>query len=803
MSFPVVDAILQCPPEGASGKIGICTNTLAPGMVLNEVPFDLRKDLAVLGSLVVNRDGTERMIINALAHPTLEYIILFGEETLSFRPSTNLLLALMHGYDQSRSGNFIPGGKGIGYQYPSISIKLLDHFRERFKVIPFFLGGSDEVMQEYLQWIKPRLPESIFSHVQKIHEKKKFYYDSLQELVKLIAAVPKSSHALIELDPKDFAHLQPPITIITGENKLFSAPFLVTKKNSQIHVQLESEKELFSVAGEDSFLLAYTIATHLHQTNSSISHLEQLLLGSEISRIEMEIKNNIIQPSVVNSTLKKSNPVEIPLAARTVLKADKRFYYKIGLKSNYICVQSLAHDTCETVFEWRGANLTPLLEKIAQENRFESYEQEMLHRMDVGIEMGRAAIALQTNHQFLQDFHLLFTPNLTQFPLLIVEGDSFLGNHQKIITKLYTQGVNMVHADAHKGTMRSAAVLSVFRRSGESLANFPSLYASGDQPIQEVRSLYCAELSSPENKGAYTYGNRTRSFFGRDQLVDAIAFLKKNPNQPCVIQRFDYLTDMTLTQTPITDAAGNVVRTRTEATHDPCLTHDIYFIQNGKLHSFHIARAHNIVNAYAENIFGLHDAYDTLIATGLGLELGDLFMLSNRANILLLTEEQKAKRLMAEPTKPVGDLDSAAGPFAIRDEFPSNGLGYAIIPLEFHQEKPNHPCLASLENYDNVNLIQKSVHYLKTKGTTHNNPILGTFHPQNPILDEAHRLVFFQCNEQGGSLHASAVFLDGNPHFFKKDLELCHYIATQHANELQLPLGDLFYFALPCANEPK
>ena len=84
MGFPVIDAFLLCPEEGKSGKVAVCTNMLAPGMVSNEIPFELRSDVAVMGSLVVNRDGAERMIINALAHPSLEYVILFGQETLSF-----------------------------------------------------------------------------------------------------------------------------------------------------------------------------------------------------------------------------------------------------------------------------------------------------------------------------------------------------------------------------------------------------------------------------------------------------------------------------------------------------------------------------------------------------------------------------------------------------------------------------------------------------------------------------------------------------------------------------------------------
>jgi len=34
MPFPIIEAFLLQPEEGKKGKIAICTNTLAPGMVI-------------------------------------------------------------------------------------------------------------------------------------------------------------------------------------------------------------------------------------------------------------------------------------------------------------------------------------------------------------------------------------------------------------------------------------------------------------------------------------------------------------------------------------------------------------------------------------------------------------------------------------------------------------------------------------------------------------------------------------------------------------------------------------------------
>jgi len=46
--------------------------------------------------------GTERMIINSLVHPTLKYIIFVSEESFTFVPGTNLLQAILKGFDKNK-----------------------------------------------------------------------------------------------------------------------------------------------------------------------------------------------------------------------------------------------------------------------------------------------------------------------------------------------------------------------------------------------------------------------------------------------------------------------------------------------------------------------------------------------------------------------------------------------------------------------------------------------------------------------------------------------------------------------------
>ncbi len=778
MPFPVVDAFLLTPEEGKTGKIAICTNTMAPSMVINEIPLELRDDVSVMGSLVVSRDGAERMIVNALSHPNLEYIILFGEETLSFRPSTNLLLALMHGYDPEKKGNMIVNGKGISHQYPSIPAHLLDLFKKKVKLIPLYKHtGCDEIIKDYVEWLRPQVPSIVYETITEILAQKKIYYNSLTKMVEVLKTVPKSNAEAIELDPQDFQHLQPPIVEIEEEGKKEDVPFTVVRDGMNIRVYFKDE----TISGNDSFLIAYSIMKHGVQLTTK----QALLLGAELSRVEIEIRNDIPHEPFVESTVGES-VTEIPLANRTILKADTKYYYKIGVKEGKISVQSLAHDTCESVFELRSTTLLPLLDRIASEDRFEQYEQTLLHQMDIGIETARAALAVESDNSYFQDFRNLFSINEKVFPLFIVEADSFLANHQKMITKLYTNGLTTQHPDSHKGTMRSATVLAVYRRSGESLTHFPAIYKSGDLSTTAMREAYKEQLLSAENSGTYTYGNRTRAHFGTDQLQDVVKQLRNGKNV-AVIQRFDFTQDMTLTETEV--HSGTVVRTRLEATHDPCLTHDIYFVLDRKLHSFHIARAHNIVNAYPENVFGLHDAYDSFVAGELGLELGDMFVLSNRGNVLLLTEEQKAKQLIAEPAKPMEDVDTSMGPAAIGNEFPTQGIAYTNVPILIDHERPDHPDLEWIENYNGTNLIEKVTQYLRKRGDKHNNPILGT-HPYG-------RLVFFQCNQRGGKLQATAVFLEGSSNTFWQDMQLCNYLATQYHTTLEVPVGNLFFFYVP------
>jgi len=787
MKFPLIDAYLICPNK-ENGEIAICTNQIAPGVVLNEIPVMSRKNICAMGSLIVNRGGAEKMIINSLVHKKLRYLILFGEETASFRPSSNLLLALMNNYKEG-SGNHIKGSIGLGAQYPSISEKLLNSFRETVIVLPIF-NGSKKVIDQYLGWVKNRVPKEIFDYLKSTNQQKKIYYDSLLGLIEFLSNTLIPDKKIIGMGIEEFQNLQPKIIILKNIDDVEEVNFEVRKNRGKILIDIDFGENLYSIEGRESFVLAYSLMSFINQNKLEIPIKQQLLLGAEISRVEMEIKYNFSLKSIIKSKCRRGERKKIALLDQMVLKEDKKYYYIISLKQGYIRVQVVSYSNCKCLFEFRSESVMALVDKLSKENRFQDYDQQILHRIDTGIEIARAGIALGNSKIFIQDFHFLPELNKTDFPLFVISGDSFLTNHKKIVASTYAGGVTQRHPDAHKGPMRSGAVLCVFRNPGQAFKKMPKIYIYGDNSGVQMREEYKNQLLSPKSSDFYTYGNRTRNYFGKDQLKAAVDALRANPNSPFVIQRFDYLKDMTI------QGQGRDMK----ATHDPCLTHDIYFISDGKFCVFHIARAHNIINAYPQNLFGLYDAYDSFVAKELNLELGDVFMLSSRANILLLTEEQGAKTIMREPSEPWSGQDISTAAHNIRHCFPNQGVAYVEGALKKQDEKPNHLCIAVLEDYEGINIINKATGYLKLKGADHNNPIIGAYNLKKGLLKEENRLVYFQANARAGKIQATAVFLNGTKKSFRNDIKLCNYLATQYGKALGIDLGKLFFFYVPVKN---
>jgi thymidylate synthase len=619
--FPIVDALLITPPEGKEGFIGICTNTSAPGQVLNEIEEPLRTYVSALGSLIVSRDGTERMILNSLAHPTITFLILFSEESLTFSPSTNLLLALQYGIDGKDKEHPIINGKAASAHYPNLSPKIVDAFQKEIIVLPMFMYKNDyskDIVMSYLEWLKPKIPESIYTLLFEVNSKGKIYYDSLNKLVKLLSSEPVNKNKnLIELDPKEFQHLQPPKVEAAPIEFTPTVPFGVKRERDTIRLDLRLGEKTYFIKSADEFLLEYSLMKFLGEKKKLLTGEEQLFLGAEISRVNAEIKNNVSFPSFVKAE-SVVGTTEILLEPTVSLITDKKYYYKINVRDGLVLVMCLAFDVCEEVFELRSPSLPALFKVLSEKNRFENYEMDILHRIDVGGQVGRAAIAAKLGYAFIQDFPNIFKVNTETLPLLITESDSFFDVHKNTLLKLYTQGLTEEHGDKQKGLARSGVVLAIYRNTEKSLATLPTLYKQGERSTEEIRKAYKEQLLRFDHDGDYSYGERTRAFFGFDQLPQTIETLRRNPHKATIVQRYDPSRDMS---SYIDEGSG-----KKKYTHDPCLTHDIFFMQGNTLHSFHIARAHNIVNAYPENIFGLYDAYVTTIREGLGATHGDMYI---------------------------------------------------------------------------------------------------------------------------------------------------------------------------------
>lgn len=830
--FPIVDALLQEPSEGSKGSIAICTNTVSTGQVFNEIDESIRENICTLGNVVVSRDGTERMILNSLVHPTLKFLVLFSEESLTFSPNTNLLLAAMNGMEDTGEKNII-GGIAASSHYPNISADILGKFNDNIIVLPLHMhrhADSNQIVENYLDWLVERgvVTDKLIDIMRKVNKKGKAYYDVLNKFLAELSEIETKPKDTIELNPEDFQHLQPPKVSVDSEYVPLEVPFEVVVNNKEIDVRVRIKDKVFGIAGGNSDwdtivslvegLLEYstnskhkaglTVSTNAglcgpgggteedncdYDLTKVLKPEEQILLGVEIGRAHTDVMNGTKTESFVVATTNLEVTHRLELVAPNSLEVDDEFYYKFGLKDGQISAMAMALDVCEPVYDLRSESGLAIALKIAEMGRFKDYKYGILHRLDVGTQIARVHIAYINDFLFIQDFAAIFKVNTTDMPFIVAESDTFLDVHKQLLQKLYTQGVEEEHADARKGMARTGICLAIYRDSEEALRHMTAIYKQGEHTTDEMREAYKDQLLREDHDGAYSYGQRTRTHFGFDQLEKIKECLKTNPTKTAITTRYDPIVDMSYKVSP--DTGMNVF------THDPCLVNDIYFIRDGKLHSFHIARAHNTVNAYPENIFGLFDAYVTPIKEDLRVEGGDFFMLSNRANILILTEDQRTKKLMSEPSKPNSyEYKAESGPVLLNDisKVEPKAVNYKILKT-VKKGNPNK-YIKILENYDGqgapeggVDIIAKAIGYLNLKGLSHNNPVIQTYRPgiDDPQSDQ---LAFYQANVFAGKVYSTAVFTNCEDPV--KAEEAANYIAKRHENELKCPHGELYIFYL-------
>ncbi len=793
--FPLLDSVLFQPEEGRKGHVGIATNTSAPGQVVNEIDPALRTITPVYGSLIVSMGGTERMVVNSLVHPTLSQIVLVGTETSSFRPSSNLLQALQYGF-RPDDGNRINNGVGVSAMYPNLNEDLFDTFREHVAVLPAFMSetpGTGEIITSYLSWLDGRIDTGLLELLREMNTEKKIYFDRLNQLLSQIGGPATREKVAITLEAKDFQALQPPVVELETLVGKQVAGFRLDKNGDKVVVDLPVQAEtgtvIYHIEDDDEFALGYALNRSLGDAKDSISPARQMYLGAEVARTMAEMSSGLSSETFTEASDLPDAEIAIVTRENSVrLKTDSLYYYMVGVRDGQISVSCMAHDTCTEMFELRSPSVITLIERIAADDRFERYDLDFLHRYYLGAEIGRAGIALENGLEYMQDFPHLFKLNTDDFPLVVAEGDTFLTTHIQLLRGIYTEGLTEPHGDEHKGLARTAGALAIFRAGAFSI--MPRVYAQGTQSTEVLRRDYRDELLRTEHDGSYNYGSRTLAYFGYDQLRTTVDNLRGWPECATIIQRYDPATDMSLEIDPETG--------RQESSHDPCLTHDVYYISNGQLNVLHLARAHNAVNAYPQNLFGLHDAYDSWVAEKVDkrLRAGDTFMLSSRANVLLLTEEQRVKKLLSEPFKPMDTERQRFGPYRLGPDMPlppkGGGLAYGVSELREVRERPDCRFLRRIEDYQGVNTLERAIRYLREKGVRHNNPVLSSYlaGEDDPTVGQ---LVFFQANVMGGKLHATAVYSNRHLDRLDEDEQLANYLATCFADELQVPLGKLTF----------
>jgi thymidylate synthase len=148
----------------------------------------------------------------------------------------------------------------------------------------------------------------------------------------------------------------------------------------------------------------------------------------------------------------------------------------------------------------------------------------------------------------------------------------------------------------------------------------PEYFPSDKKHVQEYIPRITRDLKGAL-KNEYTYGSRMRSWFGIDQVNNAIEKLAREPiSRAVVISLWDSVKDMTI--------GGS-----------PCLNHIWFRIRDNKLNMTCVFRSHDMFEGYPENALGLRVLQEE-IRNELNkrlkekeIKLGSLIILSQSAHI--------------------------------------------------------------------------------------------------------------------------------------------------------------------------
>lgn len=214
-------------------------------------------------------------------------------------------------------------------------------------------------------------------------------------------------------------------------------------------------------------------------------------------------------------------------------------------------------------------------------------------------------------------------------------------------------------------------LLSIISEEDPDNFYMPTFLPGDEQHIKEYVPRITRDLPGGIHKNEYTYGSRMRSWFGIDQVKNAVSKLIREPiSRAVVISLWDPLKDLTI--------GGS-----------PCLNHIWFRISENRLYMTAIFRSHDMFEGYPENAFGLRSLQEEIRkevvaglkgkGAGIDLKLGDLMILSQSAHIYKDCWETSQitvqKYLTGKYTYHLAELDPR-GNFIITVDF---GLGDIVV----------------------------------------------------------------------------------------------------------------------------
>lgn len=171
------------------------------------------------------------------------------------------------------------------------------------------------------------------------------------------------------------------------------------------------------------------------------------------------------------------------------------------------------------------------------------------------------------------------------------------------------------------------------------------------------------EPALPEDIG-YSYGNRLRAHFGHDALATAIAALREDPET-----RHAYVALWDTARDPIATCGG---RGR------PCLT--TVFLRrdaDGRLALSATYRAHNLLTAWLENVYGLM-AVQRHVAAAVAMEPGSITVLSHSLGVDPASPRFGVAVSLADGRTHDHDLDRDSGKRVLRED----PHGYFVVSTD-------------------------------------------------------------------------------------------------------------------------